>query len=97
MQVSRGLALLDIVRELLPCGPRPACAPLPSGRALVLSAVPGRRYVFQVDMPEATRTALVDNMADCEHRLAFATSERLQLGSLVGAFCLARQDILPSP
>ena len=44
-------------------------------------------------MPQAARIALVDSMADCEHRLAFATSERLQLGSLVAAFVKARTAI----
>ena len=44
-------------------------------------------------MPQKDRIALVDGMADCEHRLAFATSERLQLGSLIAAFVRARTGI----
>ena len=44
-------------------------------------------------MPQKDRIELVDGMADCEHRLAFATSERLQLGSLIAAFVKARTGI----
>ena len=92
MQVTRGFALLDIVQQLL------ECALLRLSAACWLALPPDScpvacSWVFRVDMPQATRTALVNSMADCEHRLAFATSERLQLGSLIGAFCLAREDI----
>jgi replication factor C subunit 3/5 len=47
-------------------------------------------------MPAAVRIKLVDAMADVEHRLAYGTSERLQLGSLVGAFTVARDGIVAS-
>jgi hypothetical protein len=36
---------------------------------------------------------LVAALADVEHRLSSGTSERLQLGGLVGAFVLWRGDI----
>jgi len=45
-------------------------------------------------MPAPVRIQLVDALSDVEHRLAFGTSERLQLGSLVGAFSVARQSIV---
>ncbi|KAK9915083.1 hypothetical protein WJX75_004524 [Coccomyxa subellipsoidea] len=51
-------------------------------------------WVFRVNMPAAVRIKLVDALADTEHRLAFGTSERLQLGALVGAFSVAREGIV---
>lgn len=39
------------------------------------------------------RATLCEKLADIEHRLAYGTSERLQLGSLVAAFSLARDEI----
>lgn len=37
---------------------------------------------------------LCEKLADIENRLAYGTSERLQLGSLVAAFSLVRDDIV---
>ena len=37
---------------------------------------------------------MVEGMADLEHRLAYVTGEKLQLGSLVGAFTQARAQIV---
>ena len=51
------------------------------------------RWVFRVGMPAAVRIHLVEAMADVEHRLAVGTSEKLQLGALVGAFVNARAGI----
>ncbi|CAL5221504.1 g3708 [Coccomyxa viridis] len=51
-------------------------------------------WVFRIDMPARERIFLVDALADVEHRLAFGTSERLQLGSLIGAFTDAREGIV---
>lgn len=51
------------------------------------------RWVFRVGMPSNVRIALIDAIADVEHRLAVGTSERLQLGALVGAFVSARTQI----
>ena len=56
-------------------------------------SAPGR-WVFKVNMPAEVRIGLVDALADIEHRLAFGTSERLQLGALVGAFSVAREAIV---
>lgn len=53
-----------------------------------------RRWVFRIGMPPQVRIALVEAMADIEHRLAFGTSERLQLGSLVAAFATAREALV---
>ncbi len=55
----------------------------------------GRRYLFRIEsLPAAVRIELVQQLADIEYRLAFATSERLQLGGLVAAFTLAREAIV---
>ncbi|CAL8468720.1 g8260 [Coccomyxa elongata] len=51
-------------------------------------------WVFRINMPGPVRIKLVDALADTEHRLAFGTSERLQLGALVGAFSVAREGIV---
>ena len=55
--------------------PRPALPPLPSCR-----------FVFRIGMPPAVRIELVSKMAAIEHRLAYGTSDKLQLGALCGAF-----------
>lgn len=69
-QVTKGIALVDIVRELHP-------------------------WLFRIAaLPPRTRIELVDRLADIEHRLAYGTSEALQLGSLVGVFSKAREDIV---
>ena len=54
----------------------------------------GRRWVFEVKMPDPVRIELISKMADVEYRLAFAVSERLQLGSLVGAFAEAKEGLV---
>ena len=57
--------------------------------------MPGR-WVFRIGMPEAVRIELINKMADVEYRLAFGTSEKLQLGALVGAFAEAKEGITAS-
>ena len=52
------------------------------------------RWAFGVGMPAKVRIPLVEALADVEHRLAFGTSERLQLGSLVAAFSTARDALV---
>lgn len=47
-----------------------------------------------MSMPAPVRIKLVDAMSDVEHRLAYGTSERLQLGCLVGAFSQAKEAIV---
>jgi len=50
--------------------------------------------VFRIEsLPTATRIDLIEALADTEHRLAYGTSERLQLGALVGAFGAARASV----
>lgn len=53
-------------------------------------------WVFNIEAmgPPHVRMSLVEKLADIEHRLAYGTSERLQLGSLVAAFSLVRDDIV---
>mmetsp|Transcript_27622 Transcript_27622/g.71661 ORF Transcript_27622/g.71661 Transcript_27622/m.71661 type:complete len:334 (-) Transcript_27622:143-1144(-) len=68
-QMEKGIALVDIVRELTP-------------------------FVFQIHMPNATLIDIIDKLADVEHRLAYGTNERLQLGSLLGTFLQARETIV---
>lgn len=65
MKTSKGLALVDVIREI----------PL---------------FIFNIKMPAAIRVQLINALADIEYRLAFGTSEKLQLGSLVSAFTHAR-------
>eukprot|EP00955_Chlamydomonas_euryale_P012468 134264-Chlamydomonas_euryale.AAC.8 len=69
MQLTRGIALSDIVREVHP-------------------------FVFRMGLPPKVKTSLVDQLADCEYRLASGTNEKLQLGGLVGAFVKAREDVV---
>ncbi|KAF8073115.1 RFC3 [Scenedesmus sp. PABB004] len=70
LQVDRGVALVDIVRELHP-------------------------WMFSIDaLPPRVRITLVDKLADIEHRLAYGCSEALQLGALVAAFALVRDEIV---
>lgn len=45
-------------------------------------------------MPPKVRIALLSALASIEHRLAFGTSERLQLGALCGAFAQAKEGIV---
>ncbi|GBF90937.1 replication factor C subunit 5 [Raphidocelis subcapitata] len=69
LQVDKGVALVDVVRELHP-------------------------WLFNIEaLPTDVRITLCEKLADIEHRLAYGTNERLQLGSLVAAFSLARDGI----
>lgn len=51
-------------------------------------------WVMRINMPTPVRIELIDAMADIEHRLAAGTSERLQLGSLVGVCTVAKEGIV---
>ncbi|EFN56281.1 hypothetical protein CHLNCDRAFT_145161 [Chlorella variabilis] len=51
-------------------------------------------FVFRIGMPPPVRIQLVSKMADIEHRLAYGTSDRLQLGALCGAFAEAKDGIV---
>ena len=50
--------------------------------------------MFRMAIPNLTRVDLVEGLADIEHRLAYGTSEKLQLGALVATFCKARPAIV---
>jgi hypothetical protein len=52
------------------------------------------RWVFRVGLPPNVLVELVDKLADVEYRLAYGTSEKLQLGSLVAAFMDAREGVV---
>ncbi|KAG1675379.1 hypothetical protein FOA52_012298 [Chlamydomonas sp. UWO 241] len=51
-------------------------------------------FIFRMGLPAKVKAELVESMADCEYRLASGTSERLQLGGLVGAFVAARESVV---
>jgi replication factor C subunit 3/5 len=51
-------------------------------------------FVFSISMPAAVRIELVSKLAAVEHRLASGTSEKLQLGAVVGAFAEAKEGIV---
>ncbi|PRP88648.1 replication factor C subunit 5-like [Planoprotostelium fungivorum] len=51
------------------------------------------RKILKVEFSEEVKMILIDKLADIEHRLAAGTSEKLNLGALVGAFQLAREQI----
>ncbi|CAB4036625.1 replication factor C subunit 5 isoform X1 [Paramuricea clavata] len=53
-------------------------------------------YVHRVDFPATVRMHLLDKMANIEHRLASGTSEKIQLGSLLAAFQVARDMVTNS-
>lgn len=46
--------------------------------------------VLEIELPQEVMMHLMDEMSNVEERLAHGGSERLQLGSLVGAFATAR-------
>lgn len=52
------------------------------------------RFVFRIGMPPRVRIELVSKLGAIEHRLAYGTSERLQLGALCGAFAEAKEGIV---
>ncbi|XP_071946391.1 replication factor C subunit 5-like [Antedon mediterranea] len=51
-------------------------------------------YVHKVEFPANVRVHLLEKMADVEYRLASGTNEKIQLGSLVAAFQIARDLIM---
>lgn len=51
-------------------------------------------WMMRIHMPTHVRIELIDAMADIEYRLAAGTSERLQLGALVGACAVAKEGIV---
>lgn len=65
-----------------------------SSRRYLLSGFPVSQElalkVMEIELPPAVMVHLLDEMSNTEERLAHGGSERLQLGSLVGAFATAR-------
>lgn len=48
---------------------------------------------MELELPSEVMVHLMDEMSNTEERLAHGGSERLQLGSLVGAFATARYPV----
>uniref|UniRef100_H2Z5N6 Activator 1 subunit 5 n=1 Tax=Ciona savignyi TaxID=51511 RepID=H2Z5N6_CIOSA len=53
-------------------------------------------FVHEIHFPTAVRIYLLDKLAEIEHRLAFGTSEKLQMGALVAAFQQAKNMVAAS-
>jgi replication factor C subunit 3/5 len=51
--------------------------------------------VMTLDLPDAVIAYLLDKLSNIEHRLSHGVSEKLQLGSLVGAFIISRDMMTP--
>ena len=67
MMVSKGLALVDILKDIV------------------------EKYVQQgIELPPEVRIYLLEKLAQIEYHLAGATSDRIQLGAMIGAFYVAR-------
>ena len=69
LQLTKGIALVDILQQLHP-------------------------FVFRISMPAPVRIELVSRLAATEHRLAYGTSDALQLGAVCGAFADAKEGIV---
>lgn len=68
---------------------------MPCCRILQLCMVLRCRWIFNIQsLPPRVRITLIEKLADIEHRLAYGCSEQLQLGALVAAFSLVRDDIV---
>lgn len=59
------------------------------GLALVDIVTGIHELVAMIDLPQAVRIFLYERLADLEWRLSSATSEKIQVGALVGIFRLA--------
>lgn len=82
LKVEKGLALVDIVRSML--SPILKISLAEDVKAFIIEKLADIEYVF------ACFVRLCSDRASFRHRLAFATHEKLQLGSLVGTFLIAR-------
>ena len=51
-------------------------------------------FLFRISMPPKVRIELVSRLAATEHRLAYGTSDALQLGAVCGAFADAKEGIV---
>lgn len=51
--------------------------------------------VTRTELPDAVTAYLLDKLSNVEYRLSNGTSEKLQMGALVGAFTVARTMLTP--
>jgi replication factor C subunit 3/5 len=51
-------------------------------------------FIVRTSMPPSVLGYVLDELSNIEHRLAFGTSDRLQLGALVGVFQIAKERIV---
>ena len=63
------------------------------GIALVDLLAGLQSLVLMMDIDQRVQAFTIEKMADLEHRLSVSTSERIQLGSLVGIFATARAQL----
>ena len=49
--------------------------------------------LLRSSLPDSALKYLLDKLSDIEHRLAFGTTNQLELQSLIGSFILARELI----
>ena len=60
----------------------------------LLPPPPPASWLMRMSLPPRVKIELVDKLADIEHRLAYGTNERLQLGALVAMCVLVRPQIV---
>lgn len=63
------------------------------GVALVDLLAGLQALVLLMDIDQRVQAFVIEKMADLEHRLSVSTSERIQLGSLIGIFSMARAQL----
>lgn len=51
--------------------------------------------VLEIDLPDRVVAFIMDKLSSIEHRLAGGVSEKLEIGSLVGVFTIARSMMTP--
>ncbi|KAJ3695961.1 hypothetical protein LUZ60_001338 [Juncus effusus] len=51
-------------------------------------------FVFKIEMPSEVRVKLINDLADIEYRLSFASNDKLQLGALISTFTNARTTLV---
>ena len=51
---------------------------------------------MNLEFPDEVTAYLLDKLSNVEYRLSHGVSEKIQLGSLVGAFVIAREMITTS-
>lgn len=76
------------MRVCAPAGIRGLCVEKGYATSDILSQV--CKYAVRIGFPPHIYADILAKLADIEYRLAFATTEKLQLASLVAAFILAR-------